>query len=178
MRNYKIAAGISFLFLLAVAVNSYGADIAKIGVVDFQKVLEASSAGKAAQTKIKAKGQEMETQLKQKGSEIEESKKKLEREALVMNKEMRMDKEREIRININDFKALQRKYMGEFKNFEKSLVQQIQKDVTEIVENIGTSEGYLLILEKREGGVVYYPNSLDITDKIIKQYNVKFAKQN
>jgi outer membrane protein len=177
MRKFTMAAGISFLFLLAITMGAYAADVAKIGVVDFQKVLEISSAGKAAQAKIKEKGKEMEAQLKKKGGEIEEAKKKLEREALVMNKEMRMEKEREIRIDINDFKALQRKYMSDFKNFEKNLVQKIQRDVTEIVKNIGSSEGFLLIVEKREGGIVYYPSSLDITDAIIKQYNLEFAKQ-
>ncbi len=60
---------------------------AKIGIVDFQRVLGESSPGKLAKAEINAKGKEMEKILKTKGDEIEELKKKLEREALVMSKE-------------------------------------------------------------------------------------------
>ena len=109
---------IAFCFLIA---SSYGADVAKIGVVDFQRVLETSSAGKMAMAEINKQGKKMEADLKKKGEEIEAIKKKMEREALVMSKEMREEKEREFRININDFKVLQKKYMAEFKEHEKDL---------------------------------------------------------
>ena len=45
----------------------------------------------------------MELELKQKGGEIEELRKQLERESMVMSKEKREEKEREIRIKLNDF---------------------------------------------------------------------------
>ncbi len=155
----------------------YGADVAKIGIIDFQRILETSSAGKKAQAEIAKQGKQMEADLKEKGAEIEEIKKKLEREALVMSKEMREEREREIRIKINDFKSLQKKYMTDFKMQEQRLVGRIQKDIFKIVEEIGKKEGYLLILERREAGVLYFPKTNDITDKIIQMYNAKFAQQ-
>jgi hypothetical protein len=36
------------------------------------------------------------------------------------------------------------------------------------------SEGYLLIVNKV--GVLYSPMSIDITDQLIKEYNIKFAQ--
>ena len=153
------------------------ADVAKIGVIDFQRVLEASSAGKYAQAEINKKGKKMEADLKKRGAEIEETKTRLEREALVMSKEMREQKQREIRININDFKTLQKKYMQEFKAFENRLVQRIRKDVIELIQDIGKSGGYLMIVEKRTGEVIYSPKSVDATDKLIQKYNVTFAKK-
>ena len=177
MRTYKmafVATIINFCFLVA---SSYGADVAKIGVVDFQRILETSSAGKMAMAEISKRGAKMEADLKRKGEEIEKLRKKLEREALVMSKEMREEKEREVRININDFKSLQKKYMADFKQYEKRLVNRIQKEILEIVAKIGKKEGFLLILEKREGGVLYSPNTIDITDKLIQQYNAGFAQK-
>jgi outer membrane protein len=165
---------ITFCFFVA---SSYGADVAKIGVVDLQRILETSSVGKMAKAEISKRGEKMEADLKRKGEAIEELRKKLEREALVMSKEMRVEKEREVRININDFKSLQKKYMADFKQYEKGLVSRIQKEVLEIVAKIGKKEGFLLILEKREGGVMYSPNTIDITDKLIQQYNAGFAKK-
>jgi outer membrane protein len=158
-------------------VPAEAADVAKIGVIDFQRVLEASSAGKYAQAEINKKGKQMEADLKKRGAEIEEIKKRIERESLVMSKEMREQKQREIRININDFKTLQQRYMKEFKAFETRLVQRIRKDVVELVQGIGKSGGYLMIVEKRTGEVIYSPKTVDATDKLVQKYNVTFAKK-
>jgi len=176
MRTFKtalVAIVVCFGFLVA---SSYGADVAKIGVVSFQKVLETSNAGKLARDKINEQGRKMEADLKKKGENIEEAKKKLEREALVMSNEMRAEKEREIRISINDFKSLQKNYMDDFKEQEKQLVTRIQKEILKIVAEIGKKEGFLLILEKREAGIIYSPDTIDISDRLIQEYNAVFAQ--
>ena len=50
----------------------------------------------------------------------------------------------------------------------------MQKDVFELIQRIGKKEGYLLIVNKV--GVLYSPMSIDITDQLIKEYNIKFAR--
>ncbi|MCD4764429.1 MAG: OmpH family outer membrane protein [Desulfobacterales bacterium] len=176
MQTVKIASATAILFLFSLTV-SYGADVAKIGVVDFQRILEVSSAGKSAQAEIKRRGEKMEADLKEKGTELEELKKRLEREVLVMRKEMREEKEREFRIKVNDFKSLEKKYKDEFKVLNNRLVNRIKKDVFELIEAMGKKEGYLLIVEKNEAGVLYSPTAIDITDKLIPLYNEKVARQ-
>jgi outer membrane protein len=177
MRIFKIAFVTMFFSVCFFAASSYGADVAKIGVVNFQKILEKSDAGKKATAEINKRGKEMEASLKAKGEEIDATKKKLEREALVMSKEMREQKEREIRISINDFKTLKNKYMADFKQHEARLVRDIQKEVLEIVSEMGKKEGFLVIFEKREAGVLYSPDSIDITDRLIQKYNAIFSKK-
>jgi len=177
MRIFKIAVVTMVFSIWFFTASSFGADVAKIGVVDFQKILEKSDAGKKATAEINKRGKEMEASLKKKGEDIDATKKKLEREALVMSKEMREQKEREIRININDFKTLKNKYMADFKQHEGRLVRDIQKEVLEIVTEMGKKEGFLVIFEKREAGVLYSPDTIDITDRLIQRYNTVFSKK-
>jgi len=177
MRIFKIAFVTMILSICFFGTSSYGADVAKIGVVNFQDILEKSDAGKMATAEINKNGKEMEDSLKKKGEEIDAIKKKLEREALVMSKEMREEKEREIRISINDFKTLKNKYMADFKQHEARLVRDIQKEVLKIVEEMGKKEGFLIIFEKREAGVLYSPDTIDITDRLIQKYNTIFSKK-
>ncbi len=174
MRIAKIAF-IAIMFFFFVITLSYGADVAKIGVADFQRILETSSAGKAALSEISKQGEKMKIKLEKKGAEIEEIQKRLEGETLVMGKEKREEKKREMRIKINDFKLLQKQYSEELRAHESRLVNRIQKEIFELVENIGEKEGYLLIIEKRKAGVLYSPNTIDITDKLIQQSNAKFV---
>jgi len=156
---------IVFLFFLT---SSYGADD-KIGVIDFQKVLKESTAGKSAKTEIENEGKRMEQKLKDEGEALEKMKKKFEAEIMVMSAEMRENKEREFRIKVDDFKVLQKKYAQEFKAFESKIIKQVQKEIFDLVEKIGKNGGYKLIVER--SAVLYYPDNIDITDTLIKEYN-------
>lgn len=169
MMKYMLAIAVMSIFFLSGM--SYAET--KIGVVDFQKILESSNTGKAAQDEINKQGKQMESDLKSRGAEIEEIEKKMDRESMVMSKEVREEKQREMRIKVGDFKAMQQKYMEDFKALENRIIGQIQKEVVELVQDIGKKEGYTLIVEKRTGGVVYAPLTIDITDSVIQAYNAK-----
>lgn len=176
MRAVKCAFAPLLLILFFSTNFALAADVAKIGVIDLQKILETSSAGKSIQAELKQQKEKMESDLKQKGADIEKISKRLERESMVMSKEMREEKEREQRIKINDFKSLQKKYRSDLQKLEVELMNQLQKDIKELVEAIGKKEGYLLIINKYS--VLYSPGSIDITDDLIKNLNAKTAKKN
>ena len=155
--------------------SAVAADVAKIGIVDLQRIMETSDPGKLAQAEIKKQKDKMEQELKKKGAEIEELSKQFERESMVMSKEKREEKEREGRIKLNDFKSLQKRYRSQLQNLEKRMVSGIREDVFTLVEEMGKKEGYLLIINNFS--VMYSPGSIDITDKLIKQLNDKNAKK-
>jgi len=154
---------------------TFAADIAKIGVINLQKIFETSSAGKSIQDELKKEKEKMESDLQKKGAEIEKIRKRLERESMVMGKEMREEKERESRIKINDFKTLQQKYRSKLKKHEGKLMDQLKTDINDVVQEIGKKGGYLLIVN--QFGVIYSPDSIDITDKVIRNLNEESAKQ-
>ena len=173
VRNiFLIAALILMVFPVTAA---FSADVAKIGIIDFQRIFENSNAGKEVKVELTQKGAQMEASLKEKGAEIEALQERMERESLVMSKEMREEKEREFRIKVNDIKALKKKYENDLKGIQQRLVNRIKKDVFEIIQEVGKKEGYLLILENI--GVLYSPQTLDVTDLIIEKYNAQYAAQ-
>ena len=157
--------------------TGYGAEVAKIGIIDFQRIIDTSNAGKRSAAEIKKQGEKMETSLKERETEVEELKKNLEQKALVMSQEAREEKERAFRIKANDLTSLKKRYLDTLKDMNLKLSNVIKKDVFKIVEDVGKRGGYMLILEKRVGGVVYSPNAIDISDKVIEEYNAFDTKR-
>ena len=155
--------------------SAHAADVAKIGILNMQRILSASDPGKTAQAEIKEQGDKMLQDLKENGTEIDALGKQFERESMVMSKEKREEKEREYRIRINDFKSLEKRYNAQSQELQKRLLNKIVKDVQALVEEIGKNEGYLLII--RSESVMYSPGTIDITDKLIKQLNANYAKK-
>jgi outer membrane protein len=152
-----------------------GADPARIGVVDLQKVLEMSNAGKAAQGELKAQRDKMQADLKQRGTEIQEIEARMSREAMVMSKEAREEKEREHRIKASDFQALQRKYQSDLQETERKLMGVLQKEISELVAEMAKKDGYTLIISNI--GVIYAQPAVDLTERLIQELNARPAKK-
>jgi len=176
MRSTKamFTTGLAVLLLLA-AGPAFSADPVKIGVVDLQKILETSNSGKAAQNELKAQRDKMQADMKQRGNEIQEIESRMQREAMVMSKETREEKEREHRIKVSDFQALQRKYQGDLQEIERKLMGRLQTEITSLVSDIAKKEGYLLVISNI--GVIYSLPSTDITERLIQELNAKSGKK-
>ena len=176
MRNHNFKIILIVFFFSLFGLNSVNAaDVAKIGIVDIQRIMSASNQGKLAQAQIKEQSDKMTEALKEKGDEIEELKKQIEREAMVMSNEKREEKEREFRIKLNDLKSLEKRYRGDLQVLEKKLVNEMRQKVYEMAGVIGKKEGYLLIITNFD--VMYAPGSIDITDQLIKEMNAVHAKK-
>ncbi len=154
--------------------GGFAADVAKIGILNAQRVLEISSAGKSAQARIKAEGNQKTMDLKKRADEFKALEEQLKREAMVMSQEKRDDKSRELKIRKVEIEDLQKKYSREMNKMQQQILNRIQADIVKLAQQIGKEDGYLLILTKENA--VYYPSSIDVTDKLIENYNAEFAK--
>ena len=176
MRSTKamFATGVAVLLLLAGG-PAFSADPVKIGVVDLQKILETSNSGKAAQNELKVQRDKMQADMKQRGNEIQEIESRMQREAMVMSKETREEKEREHRIKVSDFQALQRKYQSDLQEIERKLMGKLQAEITSLVGDIAKKDGYLLVISNI--GVIYSLPSTDLTERLIQELNAKSGKK-
>jgi outer membrane protein len=166
--------GLAVLLLLAGG-PAFSADPVKIGVVDLQKILETSNSGKAAQNELKVQRDKMQADMKQRGNEIQEIESRMQREAMVMSRETREEKEREHRIKVSDFQALQRKYQSDLQEVERKLMGKLQTEITSLVSDIAKKDGYLLVISNI--GVIYSLPSVDITERLIQELNAKSGKK-
>ena len=94
-----------------------------------------------------------------------------------MSKAMRTEKQREINIKKYDLKLLKERYIANLKAREEKTLKEIKQELLVLIEKIGTRDGFLLILEKLETGVLYSPASIDLTDRVIKLYNSEFLRK-
>jgi outer membrane protein len=154
-----------------------GAAESRIGIVDFQRVLDESRAGKAAQETINKRGHEMETELKSKGDELEQMKDQLQRDTLVMSKETREEKERDFRVKLNEFREIQKDYAKTARELQVRAMGRIRKEVDGLARVIAEKEGFGLVIEKQEAGVLYAPAGIDLTDRIIQRYDAEYVDE-
>lgn len=176
----KTIFGIIAVFVTLTVLGSpygYCADVAKIGTVDFQKIFENSAAGKAAKSQINQEGQRMNADLEKIQKEIKNLQGLIEKDSSsgVMSKAAIDDKKWELGRKVEEVKALKKRYDRKIQKLQVDLINSVRKDVLKIIEAYGKKEGFLMIIE--DMGVVYAPQSIAITDKIIQLYNADYTKK-
>ncbi len=145
----------------------------KIGMVDFQQVVEKSEPGQKIEASLKKEGERMEAELNKDKDELKSLKEKLEREAMVMSREAREEKEIEFRVKARNLQEKEKRYRAEFVGKQRQEVDKIRKVVLEIAQDVGKKEGFTIIVSKV--GVLYHDSSVDLTDKVVKALNQRLA---
>jgi len=165
-------------FLVAFGISEgICADVAKIGTVSFEKIFNNSAGGKAVKNQINKEGRGMNADLEKIQKEIKELQQMLEKDggSGVLNESARENKKWELDRKINEVKALKRRFDRKIQELQIRLINGVKKDVLKIVADYSKKEGYLLIIE--DINIVYAPQTLDITDKIIQLYDKSYAKK-
>ena len=165
-------------FLVAFGISEgICADVAKIGTVSFEKIFNNSAGGKAVKDQINKEGRSMNADLEKVQKEIKELQQLLEKDggSGVMNESARENKKWELDRKINEVKALKRRFDRKIQELQIRLINGVKRDVLKIVAEYSKKEGYLLVIE--DINIVYAPQALDITDRIIQLYDKSYVKK-
>jgi len=163
-----------FAFIVVMPFPSHAADVVKFGSIDVQKVLNESESGKKAKTDLEVLIKTKQSTIDEKGKAIEKLKADIEKQASVLSADARKNKEEELEKSVREYQRLVQDSQAEIKKKEAELTDTILKDIKDLVEKTGETEGYALILEK--GMVLYSNKGIDITDTILKKYNESKSK--
>ncbi len=147
------------------------AEVVKIGIVDVQKVISTSEKGKVARKKLITKAERMQKELNLRKAEIEKGKLELERQASVLDPEIKYEKEKTLKRRMRDFEDLYRDYNEIMKRDEFQNMQPILAAISQVIEKLGKEGGFTVILEKQKSAVLYSPDTIDLTQEVKKLFD-------
>merc|ERR1712146_16961 len=145
------------LLLLGAALLPFGAAAQKIGVVDIARALAETEDGRQAKTKLKQLFESRQKSLDKQKDELMKMKEGIDKQASVLSPEVLSQKNQELQ---KAFAALQTTYMEfqrELAAKEEELTKDILVKMEQLVRRIGQKEGYALVLDRNEAGVVFVP---------------------
>jgi outer membrane protein len=154
---------------LILPISAQAEDAIKIATLDVQKVFITSEAGKKANSDLEALRKSKQAIIDEKGKAIDKLKDELDKQASVLSLEAKKNKEDELAQLLRDYQRTAQDSQAELKKKEAEKLEAILTGIHDVAEKIGKEEGYLLILER--GLVIYSNKEVDITDKVLKEFN-------
>jgi outer membrane protein len=156
--------------VLAGSANTVAAQV-KIGVVDLQRAINETEDGRQAKRRLKKVFDERQKSLDSKQQSLKAQKESLERQQDVLSEDALRKKVEKYQQDLMDLQNEYMQYQQELSTKEAELTQKILEKMQVILRRIGQTDGYTLIIEANEGGVVWVPSNLDLTDILIQKYN-------
>jgi outer membrane protein len=147
------------------------AQAAKIAVVDLQRAINETEEGRKAKDRLKKLFESRQQGLDKKQQDLKKLKDELDQQKNVLSRDALEAKVESYQKQLVDLQQLYVEYQRELAEKEGELTKVIVERMERILRRIGQADGYSLIVERSEAGVIYVPTNLDVTDVVIQRYN-------
>ena len=143
----------------------------KVGVVDLQKFQKNSKAFQRASLVVKKKFDDMQQKLNDERNAVGKLDEELKKQSMMLSLDAQEDKKRDFEKKQRQFKFTYDEYTQEMKETEMEAIKKVMKELEKVVEEMGKKEGYTIILERRTLGLLYFNNTIDLTDRVTEAYD-------
>lgn len=171
MKKAFLFSTIIIAILLIHNVNVALAEDFKIGLIDLQRCLEKSKEGQKIFQLLKKKKGVLQRQLDKKQKELLELRNELEKQGMMLSMDAQEDKKKTIERKARELEYFFKDVNEEMIRAQEKEKKRIFKELGKVIEKIGSEGNYALIMERRAGGVLYWADSIDVTEKLIKAYD-------
>lgn len=164
-------------FLVAVAVTALASPMfaqsatGKVAVINVQKVLADSAAGKASYERLKKMQEDRVARAKSMEDEIRKLESDLATKRLSLSEDKLQEMSKQLadrKINMQRFAQDADREIGEARDKELMALEQKIKPVIDV---LGKEMGLAAIFNKFESGLVYASDAIDITETVVKRFN-------
>jgi outer membrane protein len=159
----SIASGIGIVaFSASVAIAQEAP--AKIGFVDFQRILKTAAPAKSAEARLNAEFGKREKELLELQANLKAKSERLDRDNAVLPEADRVRRQREIAEMDKDFQRRQREYREDLNQKMNEETSQVIEKATAVIRQIAAAEKFDFIF----GEAVFASPRIDITEKVLR----------
>lgn len=170
--NYK-----SLLVVLSLSslVSVAQADV-KLGYIDMQKAIQDTSAGKKAKKELETEYNKKKKDLEKKEADLKKMNEDLEKKAMVLSDDVKAKKAQEFQQEMLKYRELVGKSQMDIQKRERELTAPIVESLRKIIGDMAEKESYTAILEKSEQSVLWVKKEIDLTEKVIAEFEKRNKK--
>jgi Skp family chaperone for outer membrane proteins len=149
---------------------------AKIGFVNFQRVIQESIDGKASTAKVNTLMAKKQNEGAEKQKQLAANQQKLQTSGSVMSDAARGQLEKEIERQQVEGQRFQQDAQAEVQELTNELQSEFIKKVTPILQQVASEKGLHALFNAQEAGFAWVDPGLDLTTEVIKKLDAAAAK--
>jgi outer membrane protein len=145
----------------------------KLGYVDLQRALNEIEEGKTAKASLKREFDQKQKLLDEKQAEFNRLRGEFEKQASVLAEGPRKERQEDLDRRFLDLQSTFAQLQKELSERERDLTRGIFDKMGVIIRETAEAEGFTVVLERNDSGLLYAPAALDLTNELIRKYNAR-----
>jgi outer membrane protein len=171
----RIITAVAFTLALALVPAAFGADAAKLGFVDVQKVLVQSEAGREAKEQLATKGNKYEAEKNSREEELKKLKGELEKQSVLLSETARGAKEKDYQQKLKEYQRFLKDAQDDLQAKNDELTNRIVEEIVKVIQDYGRKNGFTFVFVKNDS-MIYADEKADMTDEVLKAFNAAKKK--
>ena len=161
--------------LSAFAASVASASDVKIGYVDLQKALTLTDEGKAAKDRLKKDFDAKQKKLDVAQEELKKKKESFDKQSALMSEDKRHEMELELQQDFAKATQTWQQMQKDLSDAEAKETNAIFQKMEVIIHEIAESQSFTHVFDRKQAGVIYAPESMDLTNELVRKYNERYG---
>jgi outer membrane protein len=143
-----------------------------IGVMEPQRVLSETDAGKKAMESLSTFAKSRQALVESEEKELRRMEEDFMKQASVLSANAKKEREEQFRRRMTEYQQKANQMNREVQEKQKEVLEGFRVKIEKVVARLAQQMGLAVVVEKGRGSpTVYYDASLDITTKVIDEFN-------
>lgn len=143
-----------------------------IGVMEPQRVLSETDAGKKAMESLATFAKSRQALVESEEKELRRMEEDFMKQASVLSANAKKEREEQFRRRMTEYQQRANQMNREVQEKQKEVLEGFRGKIEKVVARLAQQMGLVVVVEKGRGSpTVYYDASLDITTKVIEEFN-------
>ena len=172
MKKLVILSGVVMAIICAPVFAETGF---KAGFVDIQKVLTTSTAGQKVKKEIKSIVSKQKKGLEKQQDALATMQESFKKEELTMSVSQKKKKQQDFQKKVKAYQQSADDLQKTIKKKEAEFTRKALLEIKDIVNDIAKKDNYNVLLEVSQSGMLYADDNMDLTERVLKQFNIRFG---
>lgn len=177
--RFAYRPGLFFLLFALLAGCGGAADAVKInatiGVIDPQRILNDTNAGKKAKDNLAAFSKNRQALIELDEKELRRMEEDFVKQATVLSPTAKREREEQFRRRMQEYQQKVTELNREVQEKQKDVLEGFRDKVEVIVAKVAKRLGLQVVMDKSKGGpTIYHEEQLDISNQVIEEFNREY----
>lgn len=147
----------------------------KIGVIDSQRILDQTNAGKKAKDSLIAFSKSRQALMELDEKELRRMEEDLVKQAGILSPAAKREREEQFRRRLQEYQQKAAELNREVQEKQKDVLEGFRGKVEAVVAKVAKRVGLQIVVDRSKGGpTVYHEENLDISGQVIDEFNREY----
>jgi outer membrane protein len=176
MKRIVTLAAVALALGIWGAADAFAQDkLQKIGVIEVQRIVQESAVGKESLARVQKVQQAKQDDLTRRQKELRDLEQKIQEQGKTLSEDAMEKIQKDYQAKALDLKRFQDDAQRELEEAQRKELGDLEKRIMPVIDVVSREQGYSLVFNKFQSGLLFADTATDLTDAVITKFNTQIT---